>query len=108
MARPPARGATTLKGLGYEHQQQRAKLMRQLDDGTPCAHCGRPMYRDAVRNWDSMPLEADHTLPRSRGGTIADRLLHAKCNRSRGAGDDTTTTTTIIEYPTVTSIEWFA
>lgn len=44
------------------------------------------MYRDADRNADAMPLEADHTQARSQGGTVADRLLLATCNRSRGDG----------------------
>ena len=44
------------------------------------------MYLDAARNPDRMPLEADHTQARSQGGTKADRLLLATCNRSRGAG----------------------
>ena len=44
------------------------------------------MWRDATRNPDRRPLHADHTKARSRGGTIADRLLHAGCNEARGDG----------------------
>lgn len=44
------------------------------------------MYRDPTRNPDGEPLHADHTRPRSKGGTTADRLLHARCNRARGDG----------------------
>jgi hypothetical protein len=44
------------------------------------------MYRDPRSNIDGAPLEADHTTPRSLGGTVADRLLLAVCNRSRGNG----------------------
>jgi hypothetical protein len=44
------------------------------------------MYRDPSRNVDGLTLEADHTLARSQGGTRADRLLLATCNRSRGDG----------------------
>jgi hypothetical protein len=44
------------------------------------------MYRDRSRNVDGMALEADHTVARARGGTRADRLLIATCNRSRGDG----------------------
>lgn len=44
------------------------------------------MYRDPALNVDGMSLEADHTQARSQGGTKADRLLLATCNRSRGDG----------------------
>lgn len=42
------------------------------------------MYRQAELNVDRLPLEADHTIARADGGTRADRLLLATCNRSRG------------------------
>lgn len=54
------------------------------------------MYRDHTRNWDYEPgsrdpgngrLAADHTHARANGGTLADRLLHGKCNKQRGKGD---------------------
>jgi hypothetical protein len=35
---------------------------------------------------DPGSLDADHTLPRAQGGTVADRLLHARCNRGRKPG----------------------
>ena len=98
----PPRKTTTEKGLGWRHQQDKAALLRNHIDGTPCPclgldDCGpsclcrphgvgQPMYRDAARNPDGMPLEADHTTARSQGGTRADRLLLATCNRSRGDG----------------------
>lgn len=44
------------------------------------------MYRNPQLNVDRMPLEADHTIARSLGGTTADRLMLATCNRSRGNG----------------------
>ncbi|MGW5377452.1 hypothetical protein ACWESM_18600 [Nocardia sp. NPDC003999] len=44
------------------------------------------MYRDARRNPDGATLEGDHSTPRSRGGRVADRLLHSTCNRQRGDG----------------------
>jgi hypothetical protein len=31
-------------------------------------------------------LSADHSVPRSVGGTTADRLLHSWCNSERGDG----------------------
>lgn len=93
---------TTERHLGWPHQQQRRALMAALVEGTSCpclelddcgpgcpcraAGHGLPMYTDAELNPDGMPLEADHTTSRSRGGRTADRLLLATCNRSRGAG----------------------
>lgn len=44
------------------------------------------MFRDSMKNWDERPLEADHSVSRSQGGKIADRLLHSVCNRSRQDG----------------------
>lgn len=79
-------GSTTSRGLGWDHQKNRARLMRSHTDGTPCWWCGRGMYRDKTKNWDSQPLEADHTQARSQGGTKADRLLCSTCNRQRGDG----------------------
>ena len=96
--------STTKRGLGWDHQRQRQRLLADHVDGSPCPclgdpadPCGpgcicrpvghgRPMFRSPARNPDGMALEADHTLARSRGGTKADRLMLATCNRSRGAG----------------------
>lgn len=77
---------TTARGLGWQHQRTRAQLLAQHTDGTPCWWCGRPMFKQPERNWDTAPLEADHTLSRSQGGTRADRLLHSVCNRQRQDG----------------------
>jgi hypothetical protein len=93
---------TTERGLGWTHVQTRKRLIARHIDGTPCPcldlnDCGRscpcrraghglPMYRDPNLNPDGMPLEADHTQARARGGTRADRLLLMTCNRSRGDG----------------------
>jgi hypothetical protein len=71
---------TTARGLGYDHQKQRERLLARLKDGDLCEWCGQPMTRE-------MELDADHRLARSKGGKRADRLLHASCNRTRGAGD---------------------
>lgn len=73
-------GSTTARGLGWRHQQQRARLLRTTPDGTPCGECGRPMWKG------TQALDADHVVPRSLGGRLATRLLHASCNRSRGNG----------------------
>lgn len=76
---PTRREITTTKaGLGWAHQKRRGVLLDRHVDGTPCAVCGRPMYR-------SQRLQADHSVPRALGGTEADRLLHGRCNESRGA-----------------------
>lgn len=87
----PATKTTTQRGLGWSHQKQRERLLRQHVDGTPCYWCGEPMYR-------VQELAADHTLSRAHGGTKADRLLHALCNKRRGDGskDD--------ERPAVTGV----
>ncbi|MDO5534150.1 MAG: RNase adapter RapZ [Propionibacteriaceae bacterium] len=86
--RPTTKAAktTTERGLGHEHQQQVARLLRGHKDGTPCWWCAQPMYRDKVRNWDGRALHGDHSDPRSNGGTRADRLLHGTCNVRRKAG----------------------
>lgn len=70
---------TTQRGLGHRHKQRRATLLRNHVDGTPCWWCGKPMYR-------SQDLDADHSVSRNAGGKLADRLLHASCNSSRGDG----------------------
>lgn len=76
---------TTQRGLGWPHQQQRARLLREHRDGELCFWCGLPMFK-------SQKLEADHSKSRSQGGTKADRLLHGynqvgrRCNQERGDG----------------------
>lgn len=76
---------TTARGLGWAHQQQRDRLIRDHVDGTLCWWCGLPMFK-------SQKLEADHSRARSQGGTKADRLLHGynqlghRCNQERGDG----------------------
>lgn len=86
---------TTERGLGWDHQKQRERLIRAHVDGTPCWWCMRPMFRDRVHNWDHDPaspdpssgsLAADHSHARAHGGLKADRLLHGKCNKERGDG----------------------
>lgn len=87
MARPrTSTTSSTARGLGIRHRQQRARLLARHVDGSPCYWCGQPMFRDPARNWDGRPLEADHSLARSAGGTVADRLLCSTCNRQRGDG----------------------
>ena len=113
--------SSTARGLGQAHRKVRQRLLDRLIDGTPCpcladgkcrAACpcrpvgrGLPMHRDPARNVDGLPLEADHgLLARSQGGTVADRLLLATCNRSRG---DATHPATTIGPPSWWSRTWF-
>jgi hypothetical protein len=68
---------TTQQGLGWAHQKRRKALLAQHIEGALCDECGKPMY-----SWQN--LDADHTVERALGGTVADRLLHASpCNRGR-------------------------
>jgi hypothetical protein len=80
------RPTSTQRGLGWQHTQARERLLARHRDGRACWWCGLPMWRDAMRNPDRRPLRADHTRARSRGGTTADRLLHASCNEARSDG----------------------
>jgi len=113
---------TTERGLGWQHQKQRARLLRAHIDGTPCpcdvVECGPaclcrgpaghlPMYKDADRNPDAKPLEADHSVARSLGGKVADRLMLATCNNSRGNGTRKALVTGTMTK-TVTSRAWLA
>ncbi|EOM74615.1 hypothetical protein [Rhodococcus rhodnii] len=82
---PPKKSAHA-RGLGYQHRKNRDRLLGALVDGTPCWWCGQPLHRDPALNPDGMPLEADHSIARSRGGITADRLLHHLCNRQRQDG----------------------
>lgn len=79
------------KGLGHEHRKNRARMLKAHVDGTLCWWCGEPMYREPSRNFDGMPLHADHSQARANGGVKADRFLHDLCNKQRGDGsrDDT-------------------
>jgi len=74
------------RGLGYKHVKRRDYLLRTHTNGSPCYWCGESMFREPEANPDGAPLEADHQVARSHGGTEADRLLHSTCNRSRGDG----------------------
>lgn len=66
--------------LGRAHKARVAALKRAHVRGTPCWWCGEPML-------DVDGLDGDHSKSRSKHqGSIADRLLHASCNRQRGDG----------------------
>jgi hypothetical protein len=68
------RDNTTDRGYGHQHQQARQAALQALRDGTPCIHCGQPMYR-------SQNLDLDHTADR----TAYRGLAHRRCNRRVGS-----------------------
>jgi hypothetical protein len=78
-SRSKVKDATTDRGLGWQHQKQRARLVARHVEGSLCWWCGEPMYR-------SQGLAADHSVARAKGGALADRLLHGPCNAQRGDG----------------------
>lgn len=65
---------------GYPHKLRRKLMVAALVDGEPCELCPRPMYK-----WQKLHL--DHVTPVWRGGGGRYRLVHAKCNMSRGGRD---------------------
>ena len=73
-----AKPSSTARGYNYQHQQRRKRLLAHLADGTPCPLCLRPM-------WKTQRLHLDHTIPIALGGQVGDRLVHGRCNESRGA-----------------------
>lgn len=107
---PKRKLTTTQQGMGWDHQQDRDKLLTRHIDGRRCWWCGRPMYRKPERNFDGRTLHADHSKSRSRygiGRTRADRLLHDTCNRERGDGsrDNERPALTHIATPSADHIE---
>lgn len=88
MPRTGRKANTTDRGLGWQHQQDAARLLRRHVDGTLCWWCGLPMFKapQLARNWDSKQLAADHSQARALGGQHADRLLHSDCNSQRQDG----------------------
>ena len=77
-AKSRARGTTTQRGLGWDHQQAAAQI---LNGAELCAHCGQP-------GTEADPLEAGHRTARANGGSndITNyQPEHRSCNRSKGA-----------------------
>jgi hypothetical protein len=68
-------GNTTQRGYGWAHQKARAKAVRDMQEGDPCARCGGPMLRSQAKD-----LDLDHNEDR----TAYRGLAHATCNRSAG------------------------
>ena len=84
---PAARGrrrTTTERGLGREHQQRRAALLPGAL-GTRCPGVGKWAGRCGVLMVDPRRMDLDHTVPRALGGTVGDRIVCSRCNRSAGA-----------------------
>ena len=74
------RGNSTQRGYGTQHRRTRELLLAMLADDTPCGICGKPMNRHD----DDLGL--DHTTPLAQDPTSkGDRIVHARCNRGRGA-----------------------
>jgi hypothetical protein len=83
----------TEQGLGWHHQQDKARLLRELVDGTPCPlveWCGgAPMIHPSRCEFGPCfwcTLERDHSVARVLGGHDSPgRLSHARCNHRAGA-----------------------
>ena len=93
------RKTTTERGLGWDDQKQRERLLKLHVDGTPCWWCGEPMYR-------TQDLDADHDTARAHGGQHANRLLHTPCNRARGDGSRDHLRPALQRAPTQPAYNW--
>ncbi len=71
-------------GLGYDHERRRAALLPYAYGKTCPYHGTVPTCPGLMRRGDQLDL--DHSQPRSRGGTVGDRIVHATCNRAYGNG----------------------
>jgi hypothetical protein len=69
---------TTQRGYGTRHQRDRVFLLAN-SVGLPCPLCGETMQAD-------QPLDLDHSTPLIDDPfSSGDRIVHARCNRGRGA-----------------------
>jgi len=77
---PKTRGSPTERGLGWNHQKERKRLL-PLAYFTACPLCGETMRPNEA-------LDLDHVVPRCFGGITgepgAGRIVHARCNRAEG------------------------
>lgn len=67
-----ARGNTTRRGYGSQHQALRRQLLDAFQPGQPCARCGQPIRAKA----DAQLGHDDHDRSRYRG------LEHVACNEA--------------------------
>lgn len=74
-ARYALRGTRQQRGLGAEHERQRAEQLRRVPY---CEHCGHT-------GDEANPLTAEHGVARARGGKVVTRTLCRSDNSSRGA-----------------------
>jgi hypothetical protein len=74
-------GNTTARGLGWDHQKRRARLLPAAL-GTPCPIQGPRC--DGIMT-DPRRMDLDHSVPRALGGTAGDRIVCSSCNRLLGA-----------------------
>lgn len=87
------KSSSTQRGYDYAHQRRRKALLAQHIDGSPCPECGKPRWREATKNFDGFPLEADHPPghaqkhAQNKRANPARRLLHKTCNARGGAWD---------------------
>ena len=77
-------------GLGYDHEQERARQLERLRDGTDlCPRCRRPMDRRRHRlDLDDFPARVLCELYARMTGRVIEPtklLAHARCNRAAGA-----------------------
>jgi len=75
--RDRARGTTTQRGYGAEHQNERAAALADLaaNPGQPCPICTQPLTTDQA-------LDLHHLTQIAHGGKTGPRALaHAPCNR---------------------------
>lgn len=72
------------RGLGSEHRRRRAALLPYAY-GQTCPYFGRVDICPGLMQRGE-DLDLDHSVPRSLGGTVGDRIAHASCNRSWGNG----------------------
>lgn len=88
--------STSRRGLGWAHQQDRARLLRELLQAGGVSTCPYPEYcgNAPLYHPDVCPngpcwlcrLDRDHVIPRAQGGEHGPaRLAHSWCNSKAGA-----------------------
>lgn len=74
-----ARGNTTRRGYGSQHQALRKQLLDAFEPGQPCARCGKPIMR-----------KDDAQLGHRDGQRGYRGLEHTLCNESHGKSQPVT------------------